>query len=127
MPNEIKATILILIVSSCLMFVGTYLEMDFYTEGGGYDPYIYTMDIVWALIVAWIIWDIAISKKDLKNTFLILAGIVFVFGVWNTIEYGFLYTTLLSAFEMVAYLYAYRLLKSNSVANWQMEANSKDV
>ena len=119
MPNEIKVIVLLLIVSACSMFVGTYLDMDFYTESGGYDPYIYTMDIVWAFIVAWVIWDVAIKKKDHKNTFLILAGIVFIFGVWNTIEYGFLYTTVVAAFEVVAFLSAYQLLKSNSVVHWQ--------
>lgn len=119
MPNEIKVVALLLVVSACSMFVATYLDMEFYTENGQYDPYIYTMDFVWALIVVWISWEIAIRKKNQKNTFLLLAGIAFFFGVWNTFEYGYLSSTMVSAFEVLAFLYAYQLLKADSVINWQ--------
>jgi len=117
-PKEIINTALVLLLALVSTFTGTYLDMGFYTESKGYDPYIYSIDIIWALIVFWLIWDLIIKKKDLRIILLILSVIILILSIWNTYEYGFLYSTITGIFELGLYLWAYYMLASDGAKLW---------
>ena len=119
MPREIKITLILLIATVMLGFIGTYLDMGFYSENGEYDPYIYSMDFIWSLIVVWIGWDVACKRKDLSVIFLLLPIIIVVMTVWNFIEYGFLNSAVTGIIEAILFILIYFLVKGDKVRSWQ--------
>jgi len=121
MPREIISVFLLLFSTIIVMFLGTYLDMDFYSESGDYDPYIYTVDFLVSICLFWLAWEIGSKKKDIKSVFLILPIVILFMSIWNYFDHSFRYLMIMGLFEVVFFIRIYFLLKSNNVALWQKE------
>jgi len=121
MPREIISVFLLLFSTIIVMFLGTYLDLDFYSESGDYDPYIYTVDFLVSICLIWLAWEIGSKKKDIKSVFLILPIVIFFMNIWNYFDHGLRYLIIMGLFEVVFFVRIYFLLNSNNVALWQKE------
>jgi len=124
MPITIKSVLVLLFASALIAITGTYLDMELLSDDGSYDPYIYTIDIVWFAIIGWVAWDLCIKKKDIRLT-LILVGLVIIgFEIWDFIEYGFSKSNIAYGVEVAMYV-AMLLLLNNPISKaWYASENS---
>lgn len=66
MPKEIKLTIIILLISSILPFLKSFLDIMDYPAENGFSMMIYGMNFIWFCVVLWLVSGI---KKTGKLSF----------------------------------------------------------
>jgi hypothetical protein len=118
LPKEIKVSLFLLFFSAFVTAFGTHLDMDFYSDDGSYNPYIYAVDIFWLAVISWVAWDLVKKRSDIRATVLVVGLLIVGFNIWDYIDYGLsdgLYAYILESFIYIGMLF---LLNTKSAKAW---------
>lgn len=117
MPTDIKKAAIALIISCVSALIGVYID-GIEVEGAGFsDPYTLGFNAVWALVIAWIIWDL-LKGKSIKITLLLVGVIMLLSLAWDYIEFGFGISQIFYAIELIMFVLAYFWLSTRESKEW---------
>ncbi len=117
MPKHIKIAILALIISLISTLVAVVFDGLEFEEVSFSEPAILGTNVLWALVIAWVIWDLY-RGKDIKWT-LILVGLIMIFSlVWDIATYGFGLAQGFYALEIIMFAVAYIYTQSGESREW---------
>lgn len=119
MPSDIKKAALALVFSCISTLTAVYFDGLEFEEISYSDPFILGINVVWALIIAWIIWDL-INGKDIKLTLVLVGAIMLISLVWDFSEFGFGMAQVFYAVELLMFAVAYFLVSSKESKAWYL-------
>ena len=123
MPSDIKKAAIALVISLISTLIAVYFDGLKYEELAINDPWIIGTNFVWALMVAWIIWDL-MRGKGIKLT-LILVGIIMIAAlVWDFFALGFNLSQVFYAIEILMFALAYYLVTTPQSKAWFVSKSS---
>ena len=122
MPSDIKKAAIALIISCISTLIAVYFDGIEYEEISYSDPFTLGINIVWTLIIAWIIWDL-LKGKDIKLTLILVGAIMLASLSYEWFEYGFGIAQIFYAVELLMFVFAYFLVKSKESRAWYSENN----
>ena len=117
LPSDIKKAAVALVFSCISTLIAVYFDGIEFEEISYSDPFTLGINIVWALIIAWIIWDL-FKGKDIKLTLLLVGAIILAALIWDFIEFGFGMAQFFYAVELLMFIFAYFLVKSEESKAW---------
>jgi len=117
LPSDIKKAAIALIISCISTLIAVYFDGLEFEELSYSDPFTLGINAIWALVVAWIIWDL-IKGKDIKLTLVLVGAIMFAGLIWDFIEFGFSVAQIFYAVELLMFILAYFLVKSEESKAW---------
>ncbi len=117
MPSNIKKAALALVISCVSTLIAVYFDGLELEEISFSDPFTFGINVVWTLIIIWIIWDL-LKGKDIKLTLLLVGAIMLVSVVWDFVEFGFSVAQIFYIIELLMFMSAYFLVKSKESAEW---------
>lgn len=120
MPLDIKKAAIALIISCVSTLIAVYFDGLEFEELSYSDPFTFGINSVWALVIAWIVWDL-IKGKDIKLTLVLLGVIMFAALIWDFIEFGFSVALIFHVVELLMFILAYVLVKSEESKVWYLE------
>jgi hypothetical protein len=123
MPITIKSVLFLLFLSAFVAATGTYLDMEILSDDGSYDPYIYTMDILWLGIIAWVAWNLSVKKRDIRLTVILVGLVIIGFEVWDFIEFGFSSSNLAYGVELALCVGMLGMLNTAKAKEWYSDQN----
>lgn len=88
MPTDIKKAAIALIISCISTLLAVYFDGLAVEEISFHDPFILGFNIIWTLIIAWIIWDLS-RGKNIKPTLIVVGIIMLASLAWDIAEFGF--------------------------------------
>ncbi len=118
MPFDIKKAVFALIISCASTLLAVYfdgLEME---EIGFGNPLIFGMNLIWALVIAWVIRDL-LKGKDIKLTLIGVGAVMLASIVWDSYEYGFGKPQVFYVLELAMFVAAYIFVSSEESKNWR--------
>lgn len=117
MPREIKIVVVLLLLSSAIPFLVTYLDSLEYLDNDNYSTLLNTVDIFWLCIVLWIVWGI---KNHANHRFTTMAvGLVILgFLIWDYIDFGFSISQPFSLLEAIIFFISWYILGKEKSRNW---------
>lgn len=111
MPVNIKKASVALIISLIASLAAVYIDGLEYEGLGFDDPIIFSVNVVWALVIVWVVWDL-LRGKDIKWT-LVLVGLVMLFSlIWDIVDFGFGLAQSFYALELIMFMVAYFFVQS---------------
>ncbi len=117
MPSDIKKSAVVLVISCISTLLAVYFDGFEFPEVSYSNPLIFGMNLIWALIIVWIIWDL-LKGKDIKLT-LIFVGVIMLFSlVWDFFEFGFGIAQGFYVVELLMFVIAYFLVNSKESRAW---------
>ena len=117
MPSDIKKAAIALIISCVSTLIAVYFDGLEYEEISYSDPFTLGINIVWTLIIAWIIWDL-FKGKDIKLTLILVGAIMLAALSYDWYEFGFGVAQVFYAVELLMFVFAYFLVKSKESREW---------
>jgi len=88
-----------------------------------HDPFTLGINVIWTLVIAWVIWDL-FRGKDIKPT-LILVGIIMLASLARDIaEIGFGLAQLFYVLELLMFVAAYFFVSTENSKSWYSAKNS---
>lgn len=111
---------LALVVSCVSTLFGAYFEPP---VGLG-DAWFLGMNIVWAFIIAWTIYDLVYRRADVTLTIMLVGAIICASLVWDLVERGFGPSQLFYSIELAMFVFAYFLLRTSDSRAWYAAKNS---
>ena len=121
-PTDIKKAALALIISCISFLIAVYFDGLEFKEMGFNDSFTIGVNIIWALVIAWIIWDLY-KGKDIKLTLVIVGAIMSASLTYDFFEYGFGVAQAFYSVELLMFVYAYILVRSENSRAWYSENN----
>jgi hypothetical protein len=123
LPTDIKRAAIALIISCISTLLAVYFDGLDFKEIGFDDPFTLGINIIWTLIIAWIIWDL-FRGKDIKLT-LVLVGIIMLSSLaWDIVEIGFGIAQLFYVLELLMFVAAYFFVSTKESKSWYLAKNS---
>lgn len=123
MPTDIKKAAIALIISCISTLLAVYFDGLDVEEIGFHDPLTLGMNIIWTLIIAWIIWDL-FRGKDIQLT-LVLVGIIMLASLaWDVAEYGFGLAQFFYVLELLMFVAAFFLVSTKESKAWYLAKSS---
>ena len=89
-------------------------------EIGYNNPLILGTNFIWALVVAWIIWDL-LKGKDIKLTLILVGAVMLAAMGWDVYEYGFGVPQLFYAIELAMFGATYIFVSSQESKSWRIK------
>lgn len=117
MPSDIKKAAIALIISCVSTLIAVYFDGLEFEEISYSDPFTLGINIVWTLIIAWIIWDL-FKRKDIKLTLVLVGAIMLASLAYDIIEFGFGIAQIFYAVELLMFVFAYFLVRSEKSREW---------
>ena len=117
MPSDIKKAAIALVISCVSTLVAVYFDGLDFEEISFSDPFTLGINIIWALIIAWIIWDL-FRGKDIKLTLLLVGAIMLASLIWDISEFGFGMAQLFYALELLMFVAAYFFVNTKEGKSW---------
>jgi len=106
-----------LVISCVSTLIAVYFDGLDFEEISFSDPFTLGINIVWALIIAWIVWDL-FRGKDIKLTLIIVGAIMLASVVWDIFEFGFGMAQLFYVLELFMFVVAYFLVSTKESKSW---------
>lgn len=117
MPADIKKAAIALVISLISTLIAVYFDSVEYQELAFSDPLIIGTNFIWALMVAWIIWDL-FRGKSIRLT-LILVGIIMIAAlIWDFLFYGYKPAQIFYAIEILMFAVSYSFVSSGQSKTW---------
>ena len=117
MPSDIKKAAIALIASCISALIAVYFNGLEIKELSFNDPFTLGINIIWALTIAWIIWDL-FKGKDIKLTLVLVGAIMLSSLIYDYIEDDFGIAQVFYAIELLMFVFAYILVKSEESRAW---------
>ena len=117
MPSDIKKAAMALVISCVSTLIAVYFDGLDFEEISFSDPFTLGINIVWALIIAWIVWDL-FRGKDIKLTLIIVGAIMLASVVWDIFEFGFGMAQLFYVLELFMFVVAYFFVSTKESKSW---------
>ena len=117
LPSDIKKAAIALVVSCISTLIAVYFEGLEFDEISFSNPVTLGFNITWTLIVGWIIWDL-FKGKDIKLTLVLVGVIMLAALIWDFIEFGFAAAQVFYTVELLMFVLAYFLVKSEQSKAW---------
>ncbi|HEY3487866.1 MAG TPA: hypothetical protein VGL10_07360, partial [Gammaproteobacteria bacterium] len=111
MPSDIKKAAIALIISCLSTLIAVYFDGLKFEELGYGDLFTLGINIVWTLVIAWIIWDLT-HGKDIKLTLVVVGAIMLASLTCDFIEYRFGMAQFFYTIELLMFVVAYFLVGS---------------
>lgn len=116
-PTSVKQAVILIVLSCVSTLFGWYLDSFEYPDLSLADPVNLGVNLIWVAIIIWIIWDVT-RKKQVVTTLVIVSLIVFVALIFDYMESGFSVTFVFYLFELVFFLAAIFLLRTEDSRRW---------
>ncbi|MES2584122.1 MAG: hypothetical protein V4627_15475 [Pseudomonadota bacterium] len=120
MPFDIKKAVIALVISCVSTLLAVYFDGLEIKEISFDNPLILGTNLIWALVVAWIIWDL-LKGKNIKPTLLLVGAVLLAFVGWDMYEFGFGIPQLFYALELAMFGAAYFFVSSQESEAWRSE------
>ena len=120
MPSDIKKAVIALVISCISTLIAVYFDGLEYDGISFNDPFTLGINIVWTLVIAWIIWDL-IKGKDIKLTLILVGAIMLAALLYDWYEFGFSTAHIFYAIELLMFGFAYYLVKTKQSRVWYSE------
>lgn len=117
LPVDIKKAAIALIISCFSSLIAVYFDGLEFEEIGYSDPFILAMNFIWVGVIAWIIWDL-LRGKDIKWTLILVGAIMLASLIWDYLEFGIGTAQIFYLIELLMFVVAYMLIKSESSKSW---------
>jgi hypothetical protein len=117
LPSDIKKAAIALVCSCISTLIAVYFDGLVFEEISFSDPFTLGVNVIWALIIAWIIWDL-LKGKDIKLTLMLVGAVMLGSLVWDYIEFGFAVSQVFYAVELLMFTLAYFLVNSKNSIAW---------
>lgn len=117
MPTDIKKAAIALLISCISTLIAVYFDGLEFEDLSYNDPFILGINIVWTMVIAWIIWDL-LKGKDIKLTLLLVGSIMLVSLVYEFIEFGFGLPQAFYALELLMFVFAYIMVRTQASRAW---------
>jgi len=117
-PKQIKQAAIALIISLISSLIAVYVDGLAFEEMGFNDPWILGTNIIWALVIAWIIWDLFKGKKGIPITLILVGLIMLVALIWDYIEFGFSLAQVFYAIEILLFIVTYYFVMTPQSKAW---------
>lgn len=111
-----------LIISCISTLIAVYFDGLKFEEMGFNDSLTLGVNIIWALVIAWIIWDLY-QGKDIQLTLVIVGAIMLASLTYDFFEYGFGAAQVFYSVELLMFVYAYILVRSENSRAWYSKNN----
>lgn len=118
MPLDIKKAVIALVISCVSTLLAVYFDGLAIKEISFDNPLILGTNLIWALVVAWIIWDL-LQGKNIKPTLVLVGVVLLAFVGWEVYEYGFGVPQMLYALELAMFGAAYFFVSSEESQSWR--------
>ena len=122
MPSDIKKAAIALIISCVSTLVAVYFDGLEIEELSFTDPFTLGINIIWTLIIAWVIWDL-LKGKDIKLTLVFVGAIMLASLIWDISEFGFGMAQFFYVLELLMFIAAYFFVNSKESKSWYLEKN----
>ncbi len=117
MPTDIKKSAIALLISLISTFIAVYFDGLEFEQIGFDDPWILGTNAIWALVVAWIIWDL-LKGKGIKLTLVLVGLIMLAALIWDVFEFGFNTAQLFYTVEIIMFVVAYYFVTTPQSKAW---------
>ena len=122
MPSNIKKAAIALALSCISTLIAVYFDGLELEEISFSDPFTLGINVIWALVIVWIIWDL-VRGKDIKKTLVLVGAIMLASLVWDIIEFGLGLSQIFYVIELLMFVAAYLLVKSKESIEWYSTKN----
>ena len=122
MPSNIKKAAIALALSCISTLIAVYFDGLELEEISFSDPFTLGINVIWALVIVWIIWDL-VRGKDIKKTLVLVGAIMLASLVWDIIEFGLGLSQIFYVIELLMFVAAYLLVKSKESIEWYSAKN----
>jgi len=119
-PSDIKKAAIALVISCISTLIAVYFDGLEYDGISFNDPFTLGINIVWTLVIAWIIWDL-FKGKDIKLTLILVGAIMLAALLYDWFEFGFSAAHIFYAIELLMFGFAYYLVKTKQSRAWYSE------
>ena len=120
MPFDIKKAVIALVISCISTLLAVYFDGLEIREISFDNPLILGTNLIWALVVAWIIWDLT-KGKNIKPTLILVGAVLLAFVGWDMYEFGFGIPQLFYALELAMFGAAYFFVSSAESESWRKQ------
>ena len=117
MPTDIKKSAIALLISLISTFIAVYFDGLEFEQIGFDDPWILGTNAIWALVVAWIIWDL-LKGKGIKLTLVLVGLIMLAALIWDVFEFGFNTAQIFYTVEIIMFVVAYYFVTTPQSKAW---------
>lgn len=122
MPSDIKKAAIALMISCISTLIAVYFDGLKFEEISYSDPFTFGINIVWTLIIAWIIWDL-FKGKDIKLTLVLVGAIMLASLVFDFVVLGFGIAQVFYSVELLMFVCAYFLVRTEESRAWYSAKN----
>ena len=117
MPSSIKNAMIVLVLSLVSALIGAYFDGIEVDELGFDDPITLVLNFIWAIMIAWIIWDLY-RARSIKWTLILVGVIMLTSLVWNYLEFGASKSQVFYLIELLMFAVAYFFTSTKSAKGW---------
>ena len=117
MPSSIKNAMIVLVFSLVSALIGAYFDGIEVDELGFDDPITLVLNFIWAIMIAWIIWDLY-RARSIKWTLILVGVIMLASLVWNYLEFGASKSQVFYLIELLMFAVAYFFTSTKSAKGW---------
>jgi len=117
MPSSIKNAMIVLVFSLVSALIGAYFDGIEVDELGFDDPITLVLNLIWAVMIAWIIWDLY-RARSIKWTLILVGVIMLTSLVWNYLEFGASKSQVFYLIELLMFAVAYFFTSTKSAKGW---------
>lgn len=120
MPSDIKKAALALAISCISTLIAVYFDSLYFEDISFSDPFTLGINIIWAFIIAWVIWDL-FRGKDIKLTLILVGAIMLASLIWDISAFGFGMAQVFYVLELIMFVAAYFLINTKESKLWYSE------
>ncbi len=103
---------------SCLStLIAVYFDGLDFEEISFSDPFTLGINVIWTVIIAWVIWDL-FRGKDIKLTLVLVGVIMLASLIWDVSEFGFGMAQLFYVLELLMFVAAYFFVSTKESKSW---------
>ena len=104
-------------ISCVSTLIAVYFDGIDFEEISFSDPFTLGINVIWALIIAWIIWDL-FKGKNIKPTLVLVGAIMLASTVWDISEFGFGVAQIFYVLELLMFIAAYFFVSTKESKSW---------
>lgn len=120
MPSDIKKAAIALVISCVSTLIAVYFDGLNFEDISFTNPFTLGINIIWVLIIAWVIWDL-LQGKDIELTLVLVGAITLASLIWDISGFGFGMAQLFYLLELLMYIAAYFFVNSKESKSWYLE------